>query len=467
MTPIYASTWADLMATLRQPGGARQLAEQVMAAAEANAELNAYRRIDPAKVLAEADAADARRKAYPSAPALCGLPVSAKDLYVVDGYDTFAGTSMALDGHFPDEGPVVQNLRGRGAVITGKTHTVEFAFGGIGTNPHWPSPINPWSTDADRVSGGSSSGAGVSLWTGTAALALGTDTAGSVRVPASFTGAIGLKTTHGRWSIDGIVPLSPSLDTAGFLALNAEAIAEAFMAVDGTGARDPEFVRRAWPGRVDGLRLGVARQAFDGVEAGIGDVIERALKELEAAGAILKDVTLPEFDDAEALFKVGGVAGIEFAASINNDLPEWRDKLDPNVKARFAAIEQATAGEYLRRMSALAKMQAGATRRMNELGIDALAGPTVPVSPPTIQEVADGDRYVNRNMLALRNTMHGNFLKLAGFTIPAGMDEVGMPAGLQLMTCAGSDIYAMGLLLAVERVLGRPYDRLGKPPKTA
>ena len=467
MTPIYASTWADLMVALRLPGGARQLAEQAIAAAEANAELNAYRRIDPAKVLAEAEAADARRKAYPAAPALCGLPVSVKDLYVVNGYDTFAGTSMALDGHFPDEGPVVQNLRGRGAVIAGKTHTVEFAFGGIGTNPHWLSPINPWSADADRVSGGSSSGAGVSLWAGTAALALGTDTAGSVRVPASFTGAIGFKTTHGRWPIEGIVPLSPSLDTAGVLALNAEAIAEAFMAIDDIAARDPEFVRRAWPGRVDGLKLGVARQAFEDVEAGIGDIIERALKELEAAGAVLKDVTLPEFDDAEALFKVGGVAGIEFAASINNKLPEWRDKLDPNVKARFAKIEQATAGEYLSRMSALATMQAGATKRMNEFGIDALAGPTVPISPPTVQEVADGDRYINRNMLALRNTMHGNFLKLAGFTIPAGMDEFGMPAGLQIMTRAGSDIYAMGLLLAVERVLGRPYDRLGKPPKTA
>jgi aspartyl-tRNA(Asn)/glutamyl-tRNA(Gln) amidotransferase subunit A len=467
MTPIYASTWANLMATLQQPGGARQLAEQAMAAAEANAELNAYRRIDPAKVLAEADAADIRRTANPSAPALCGVPISAKDLYVVNGYDTFAGTSMALDGHFPDEGPVVHNLRGRSAVITGKTHTVEFAFGGIGTNPHWPSPINPWSTDADRVSGGSSSGAGVSLWTGTAVLALGTDTAGSVRVPASFTGAIGLKTTHGRWSIDGIVPLSPSLDTAGFLALNADAIAEAFIAVDDTAAHDAESICRAWPGRVKGLMLGVARQAFEGVEAGIGDVTERALKELEAAGAVLKDVTLPEFDDAEALFKVGGVAGIEFAASINNDLPEWRDKLDPNVKARFAAIEQATAGEYLSRMSALSKMQTSVARRMNEFGIDALAGPTVPISPPTIQEVADGDRYVNRNMLALRNTMHGNFLKLAGFTIPAGMDEIGMPAGLQIMTRAGSDIYAMGLLLAFERVLGRPYDRLGKPPKTA
>lgn len=465
MTPLYAADWAETKRMVQAPGGAQALAEAALAAADAHGELNVYRRIDPDVVLAEAKAADARRAAYAGAPVLNGLPVSAKDLYVVDGYDTFAGTAKALDAHFPDEGPVVKTLRRAGAVITGKTHTVEFAFGGIGTNPHWPTPVNPWSTDGERVSGGSSSGAGVSLWTGTAALALGTDTAGSVRVPASFTGCIGFKTTHGRWSIDGIVPLSPNLDTAGLLALNGGAIAAAFTALDRIAQRDPKFIARSWPGRIQGLKIGVARQAFEGAESNITEVTEQALKELEAAGAVLKDVTLPEIDEAEALFNIGGVAGIEFAATITNDLPEWRDILDPNVKARFAAIETATASEYLRRMGAMAKMQASTNQRMDDLDIDALAGPTVPISAPTLQEVADGKRYVNRNMLALRNTMAGNFLKMTGFTIPAGKDALGLPVGLQLMTRAGSDIYAMGLMLAAERVLGRPYDRLGKPPK--
>ena len=412
---------------------------------------------------AEAAAADARRSVDGSAPALTGLPISVKDLYVVEGYDTFAGTTKPLDAHFPSEGPVVRALRDAGVVVVGKTHTVEFAFGGIGTNPHWPTPINPWDAGMERVSGGSSSGAGVSLWSGAAALALGSDTAGSVRVPASFTGCIGLKTSHGRWSIDGIVPLSPSLDTAGLLALDAGVIAEAFLAIDPAMVANVRPER--FPGRVQGVRLGVLRQAFEGAEPGIAEAVEAALKELEAAGAVLQDVMLPEADDALALFKIGGVAGIEFAANVSNRFPEWRAGLDPNVLQRFAAIEQATAVEYLRRQDALAAMAAGAARRMNAAGIDAFVGPTVPITAPTVQEVAAGARYVDRNMLALRNTVVGNFLKLSGFTIPAGKDAVGMPVGLQVLTRADADVYAVGLLLAVERVLGRPYDRLGKPPR--
>lgn len=465
--PIYAAARDDLAQTLAQDDGATALAEQALAAIDATQGLNAYRRVDPDRVRAEAAVASARRKADASAPALCGLPVSAKDLYVVESYDTFAGTTQALDGHFPSEGPVVRALRDAGAVVTGKTHTVEFAFGGIGTNPHWPTPINPWDVGTERVSGGSSSGAGVSLWSGTAALALGTDTAGSVRVPASFTGCIGLKTTHGRWSIGGIVPLSESLDTAGVLALDAGVIADAFKAIDPIAKADPRFVARAWPGRVDGLKIGVLRQAYEDAEPGVAEAVDGALAELEAAGAILTDVALPEVGEALELFKVGGIAGIEFAANINNRFPEWRETLDPNVQQRFLAIEQATAVEYLKRMDALAAMQASAARRMNEAGVDVLAGPTVPVSPPTVQEVADGERYVNRNMLALRNTVVGNFLKHCGFTIPAGKDAAGMPVGLQVMARTGADIYAVGLLLAVERVLGRPYDRLGAPPRVA
>ncbi len=465
--PLYAATWPELQSRLSAPGGAQALAEQALDAIQASAGSNAYRTVNPTRVRAEAAAADARRSIDAGAPVLTGLPISAKDLYVVEGYDTFAGTTRALDGHFPAEGPVVRGLRDAGVVIMGKTHTVEFAFGGIGTNPHYPTPINPWDKAADRVSGGSSSGAGVSLWTGTAVLALGSDTAGSVRVPASFTGAIGLKTSHGRWSLDGIVPLSPTLDTAGYLALDAEIVAEAFKAIDPIAKADPGFIRRAWPGAVAGVTLGVLRQAYDGAEPGIAEAVDQALKELEAAGAILKDVTLPEVEQALDLFKVGGVAGIEFAANIANRFPEWRETLDPNVLQRFAAIEKATAVEYLRRLDALAAMQASAAAAMDAAGVAALVGPTVPIAPPTVQEVAAGDRYVNRNMLALRNTVVGNFLKLSGFTIPAGKDAQGLPVGLQVMTRDGADIYAVGLLLACQRVLGRPYDRLGAPPKAA
>lgn len=462
---LYALSWREIEERLRRPDGAVEMMEAAQDAIAANPEANAYRRVDRDRAMAEAAAAAARRKADANAPRLTGAPVSAKDLFVVEGHDTFAGTPKPLDERLGGEGPFVRGLRDAGVAITGKTHTVEFAFGGIGSNPHYPTPRNPWGAGVHRVPGGSSSGAGVSLWIGSAVLALGSDTAGSVRVPASFTGCVGLKTTHGRWPLDGIAPLSPSLDTAGFLALDAETIAEAFKAVDPIAQRDPGYIRRAWPGRVDGLRLGVLRQAFDGAEPGIAEAVETALKELERDGAILKDVTLPEVDQALDLFKVGGVAGIEFAGVITNRFPEWRETLDPNVQQRFVAIEQATAIEYLKRLDALAAMQAGAAAAMDAAGVDALAGPTAPITPPTAQEVADGARYMDRNMLALRNTVVGNFLRLCGFTTPAGKDAAGMPVGLQIMARPGADIYAVGLMLAVQNTLGRPFDRLGAPPK--
>jgi aspartyl-tRNA(Asn)/glutamyl-tRNA(Gln) amidotransferase subunit A len=140
-----------------------------------------------------------------------GIPISVKDLFGVPGLPTCAGTNAAFPREWEAAGPVVGAVLSQLGIVTGKTHTVEFAFGGLGTNPHWGTPVNPWSSpDEPRAPGGSSAGAGVSLAQGSALLALGTDTAGSVRIPASFTGQTALKTTHGRWSLEGIVPLSPS-----------------------------------------------------------------------------------------------------------------------------------------------------------------------------------------------------------------------------------------------------------------
>jgi aspartyl-tRNA(Asn)/glutamyl-tRNA(Gln) amidotransferase subunit A len=276
-------------------------------------------------------------------------------------------------------------------------------------------------------------------------------------VPASFTGAIGLKTTHGRWSLDGITPLSPTLDTAGLLALDADMIRDAFEAIDGAPAQDVASV--------DGVRFGVFRETYEDLEPGIADAVEAATKELEAAGAILTDVTIPETGPALDLFRTGGVAGIEFAAAINNRFMEWRDGLDPNVLQRFKVIEEATAIEYLRRLDALAAMAKAVSRRMADAGVHALIGPTTPITAPTVDEVASGERYANRNMLALRNTVLGNFFRLSGFTIPVGKDVSGLPVGLQIMTPADADAFAVGLLQATQRVIGRPYDRLGAPPR--
>ncbi|MDH3640320.1 MAG: amidase, partial [Gammaproteobacteria bacterium] len=183
---------------------------------------------------------------------LLGVPVSVKDLFGVPGFPTYAGSPARLPAQFEESGPVVQTLQRRGAAITGKTHTVEFAFGGLGFNSHWPVPRNPWDNGAYRVSGGSSAGAGVSLYCD-ARLALGTDTAGSVRIPASMTGVVGLKTSYGRWPMSGIVPLCPSLDSTGLLGHTVADVRYAFDVIDrGLG-------NSAEPGVTELLDLGALR----------------------------------------------------------------------------------------------------------------------------------------------------------------------------------------------------------------
>ena len=154
-----------------------------------------------------------------TAPPLCGIPVSVKDLYAVDGMPTYAGSARTLPGDpWSRDGELIARLRRAGAVFVGKTHTVEFAYGGVGINPHWGTPRNPWDADTARIPGGSSCGAGVSLWEGSAMLALGSDTGGSIRIPSAFTGVVGHKPTKGRLPTTGVTQLSSTFDTTGTLA---------------------------------------------------------------------------------------------------------------------------------------------------------------------------------------------------------------------------------------------------------
>ncbi|NIR35760.1 MAG: amidase, partial [Actinobacteria bacterium] len=155
-------------------------------------------------------------------PPLTGIPISVKDLYGVDGLPTFAGTTRALPERWSRDAWLVRRLRDAGAIIVGKTHMVEMAFGGVGLNPSWETPRNPWDAGTHRIPGGSSSGAGVSLWEGSALIALGSDTGGSIRIPAALTGTVGQRTTKGRWPTTGVVPLSPTFDTVGALTRTVE-----------------------------------------------------------------------------------------------------------------------------------------------------------------------------------------------------------------------------------------------------
>ena len=238
---------------------ARELIEAAIARHERFGErLHAYSLWAPEQARAVADAADAAFAAGVSVGPLQGLPVSIKDLFAAAGYPCFAGSSRRLPAEpWERDGPLVATLRRQLGVIMGKTHMVEFAFGGTGQNSHHGAPYNPWDAMAHRSVGGSSSGAGVSLLEGSALLAFGSDTAGSVRIPACMTGNAGLKVTLGRWSAEGVVPLSFTFDTPGLLARSVSDIAYGFAALDPADIDPVSFIAQAGTRDLTGVRIGV------------------------------------------------------------------------------------------------------------------------------------------------------------------------------------------------------------------
>lgn len=425
--------------------------------------LGAYKSWGAEEARLQARAADAARDSGAWLGPLQGLPISVKDLYGVAGWPVFAGTAMQLPAKWETEGPLIATLRRQLGVVMGKSHTVELAFGGLGVNPHWGTPRNPWDAHVHRVPGGSSSGAGVSLLEGSALLALGSDTAGSVRVPASLTGVVGLKTSHGRWPTAGIVPLSPTLDTAGILARSVEDAVYGFAALD-PRLGDPAALEARVAGLdLAGIRIGIAgAPLWDHCAPGIAEAVRGALDELARSGARLKDAPLPEAAEAIALFRQGGVVSAECDSFIERELPAWREKLDPIITTRIADGGAISARELLLRYASLEAMAAGAATRFGHC--DVIAAPTVARTAPSLEEVAPIEVYRRVNMTVLRNSCVANYCGLCAISLPVGLDGSGLPIGLQLAAPWGEEERLLAVALAAERVWGKPRDRLGEPP---
>lgn len=436
--------------------GAAALMERCLAARQA--ELEAYQTWRPEQAMAQAELADRAFAQGSDLGPLQGIPVSVKDLFGLTGYPTYAGSNGPLPEDWCRDGPFVARARRQLAAFTGKTRTVEFAFGGVGVNPHWPAVRNPW--DRERISGGSSSGAGVSLVEGSCLLALGSDTAGSVRMPASVTGVTALKTTAGRWPLAGIVPLSPTLDTVGLLARTAEDLGFAFAALDAErpGPRLPPV-----DGDLAGIRIGVPSVLFfDDCDPGIAEAVHDMLKELEAAGARLVPAELPQVEEAFALFKAGSVQAAELYEFLESHFPEKMESLAELVATRVLSGKELPAVEYLRRRRTIDRLAAAAQTVFGE--IDVLASPTVAITPPRFDQVAEIEDYRARNMLILRNTTMANLMGLCALTLPAGPDKAGMPVGLHLAGPAMGETRLLEIGRRIEQVAGTAEKRLGRPP---
>ena len=442
---------------------ARALAEEAIANHERfGAKLMAYSQWAPEHARKCADAADAAFAVGSRAGSLQGIPTSIKDLFAVAGFPTYAGSPKRLPPKFEIDGPVVANLRRQLATVMGKTHMVEFAFGGTGQNAHYGSPHNPWDATVHRSPGGSSSGAGVSLCEGSALLAFGTDTAASVRLPAAMTGNAGLKLTKNRWSTEGIVPLSFTLDTPGILARSMADAAFSFAALD-PGLGDGFAFLRGVPASVSGIRIGIADPWFwDGCENGIGEIVRRAIDSLARAGAVVTEAPLPEARDVFALYVEGGLSAIELRAFLDRELPDWLATIDPVNAPALKNAENLSAREYLsRRLRQLEAAKSAASRFDH---VDVIATPTVMFTPHVLTDEVGPERFWAHNRNIVHNLMPANYLALCAATLPVGLDRVGMPVGLQFIAKGGDDERLVAIACAAERVLGTPREILGTPP---
>jgi len=431
--------------------------------ARLGSKLNAYKLWLGEAGEAQARAAEAAFAVGADLGPLQGLPISIKDVFGVAGTPTHAGTPFPLPAKYEEEGAIVATLRRQLAVFPGKTHTVPFAFGGIGANAHWGAPWNPWDAVHHRGTGGSSSGAGGSLWEGSSVVSLGSDAGGSIRMPASLAGVVGFKTSIGRWPGDGAPPLSPSLDCPGVLALSVADVALGFAAIDPAGHSWPQLWRRLDARPLTGLRIGVAdRYFFDDCGPGIAAAIEAALRELEAKGAVLVPVPMPEVAEAVAYMANGSVGVPEGFALVSTEFKDWVPTLDPNVWARLKNFGDIPAAEYLARQRARPAMSARAHARLES--VDVLALPTTAVTAPRLDAVEDREAFRLTTLRIGRNVSPFNVWDMCALSMPVAFDPDRLPIGLQLVAGRRTEEALLAAALAVEKALGDVRQRLGRPP---
>ncbi|MFI4948202.1 MAG: amidase [Alphaproteobacteria bacterium] len=393
---------------------------------------------------AAADAQDRLRQAGYVASPLAGLPVSIKDLFDVAGEPTLAG-SKALDDQPPAmcDAPVIARLRAAGAILIGRTNMTEFAFSGVGINPHYGTPGNPF--DRRLIPGGSSSGAAVSVGDAQAVVAIGSDTGGSVRIPAALCGIVGFKPTQYRIPRDGVIPLSTTLDSIGPLANSVAccAIADAVM------AGEPATAPATMP--VAGLRLGVLQGfVLDGLAPEVGRAFAGACAALSRAGARVTDLPLAELNEIPAINAAGGFAPIEAFAWHQKLLERRGAEYDPRVRTRIERAGGMSAAEYVNLCAARADLIARIAPRTAPF--DALLMPTVAITAPPIAAFAQDDDYRRLNAAILRNPSVINFLDRCAVTLP--IQPAGTPpVGLTVIGEHGADRRLLGIARGIEAAL--------------
>ena len=425
---------------------AAEVLRSAIEAGDSTACRHAFIRRFDATAQTTAQLVDRAREAGLTLPALAGMPISVKDLFDVAGQPTTAASrSLAGTPLAARDSTAVARLRAAGAVLVGHTNMSEFAFSGVGINPHHGTPLNPRAKAEAAIPGGSTSGGAVSVATGAAWAALGSDTGGSVRIPAALQGLVGFKNTQRLTPLDGSIPLSPTLDTSCAI---TRSVPDAVLMHGILAARLPQPLRRP----LRALRLGVpSTLMLDALDADVAAAFEAALRALAAAGAQIETVDMPVLAELARLQVGGGFAAAESWAWHRHRLATQEADYDPRVALRIKRGAQISAADYLdlqhARQDLITRFEEAA------LGFDALLSPTVPVVAPALAPLlADDALFFTTNALLLRNPSAVNLLDGCALSLPCHAPR-SLPVGLMVWAPARHDDAVLGVSLAIEAVL--------------
>jgi aspartyl-tRNA(Asn)/glutamyl-tRNA(Gln) amidotransferase subunit A len=438
--------------------GPVQLTEQLLERIEEfDGKLNAFRVLTRDRALAEAEAAEAALRSGREVGVLHGVPYAVKDLFDVKGVSTSAGTHLLDQNAAASDCAVVRRLSQAGMVLLGKTHTVQFAFGGVGINHDQGTPHNPWQAEA-YAPGGSSSGSAVAVASGMVPAALGSDTGGSVRIPAALCATVGLKTTVGRISRMGVYPLSWTLDSVGPLTRSVEDAALLFSAMQGpdwgddtTLAVPMQDVLTDLKAGVKGLRVVFGESIFfDGVDPEVAAAVWNTGDVFKALGAHVDRMAVPEADEAFASRKRALMIAAEACVVNQPFLDEHFDALDPVVSQRMIAGRTMTAPDYAGLLRQWGELRKRVVRTLQD--VDALIVPTTMIPARPLNEIdVDVDTYMAYNGQYLRNTSIGNILNLCGVSVPCGFTSQGLPIGLMVYAKPFQEAKALRVSYAYEQ----------------
>lgn len=438
--PIHFQTISELARGIRKGDFSPvELTEHLLSRIDRlDGSLNAYRLICREKALGEAKASESALKAGRDFGPLHGIPYSAKDLFDVRGLPTTAGSSLLQKNTAAEDAAVIEKLARSGMVLLGKTNTVQLAYSGIGINHDHGTPKNPWNK-VHHAPGGSSSGSGVAVAAGLAPMALGSDTGGSIRIPAALCGVTGFKTTVGRISRAGVYPLSWSMDSVGPLARTVEDAAIIYQAMQGedlkdptTRGRSPHDVLSELKDGVRGMRLAFPETAF---WEEVDPEIERAVRSCGDAfkdlGAHVDRMELPEASAAWRLNSQGMIIVAEAFTNNRTLLENHYDQLDIVVARRMINGKNVLAADYLQNMKEWEMLRSSVLRSLRH--VDALLVPTTRIPALPIDQIdTDIETYTAANVGYLRNTSIGNILNFCGISVPCGFTSKGLPIGLMI-----------------------------------